>query len=114
MGLRRKDSRRITVAGQTFRWLLTRREVGSERMLFWPRCLYVERAEGAGQRLVVRFDYPVWHQVAGQVEYPTPELVRRMIEAALAAGWQPALTGLPDLELDGQAFLPHAQRSSFG
>jgi len=111
MTLPRKGTRRIVVADRTYRWLLTRRAVGSERRHFWPRCLYVEQTQGPGQRLVVRFDYPVWHHVAGQAQYPTPGLVRRVIEAALAEGWQPTRPGLPDLEIDGRAFLPDAGRS---
>jgi len=85
MTLPRKGTRRIVVADRTYRWLLTRRAVGSERRHFWPRCLYVEQTQGPGQRLVVRFDYPVWHHVAGQAQY--------------------------DLEIDGRAFLPDAGRS---
>ena len=104
MSLPRKSTRRIVVADRTYRWLLTRRPVGSERMHFWPVCLYVEHTEGSGQRLVVRFDYPVWHYVAGQV--------RRVIEAALAEGWQPTRPGLADLEFDGRAFLPDADKSN--
>ena len=111
MTLPRKGTRRIVVADRTYRWLLTRRAVGSERRHFWPRCLYVEQTQGPGQRLVVRFDYPVWHHVAGQAQYPTPGLVRRVIEAALAEGWQPTRPGLPDLEIDGRAFQPDAGRS---
>jgi hypothetical protein len=114
MALPRKQSRLLVVAGQTFRWRLARRRVGSERRYFWPEHLYVQRARGAGQRLVVRFGYPVWHFVAGQRQYPTPGLVERIVRAALSAGWCPDQGGLAPFEMDGQAYLVPADSSTYG
>ena len=106
MGLPRKGTRRIVVAGQTYRWRLTCLNMSWQESCFWPLCLYVQRTEGSGQLLVVHFNYPVSHQVEGKEQYPTPGLVRRMIEVALSQGWQPSRRGLPSFPFDGRPFLP--------
>ena len=51
-----------------------------QQMRFWPESLYVQRAEGTGQLLLVRFNYEVWHRVGGKDQYPAPGLVRRILE----------------------------------
>jgi hypothetical protein len=88
--------------------MLTCLNMSWQESRFWPLCLYVQQAEGSGQLLVVHFNYPVRHHVEGKVQYPTPGLVRRMIEAALSQGWQPSRRGLPSFQLDGRPFLPEA------
>src|SRR5262249_60189752 len=112
MGLPRKGCRPIIVVGVPYRWLLRCAAVCRE-MLFWPEHLYIEQAERPGQRLAVRFGYPVWHLVGGQRQYPTPALVRRIIRDALAAGWQPARPGLPPFALDGHAYLLPAEQTGY-
>ena len=113
MALSRKGSRLITVNQVVYRWKLTRQTVHRE-MLFWPEDLIILRAEGPRQKLVVHFGYPVWHRVGGVDLFPTPGLVRKAVEDALALGFQPGGRGLPPFVMDGGPFLPSAYDTTYG
>ena len=90
MGIARKGSRRITVAGRDYRW------VASPDSGF---LVMVAELDGEpGQRLEAHFEYSV-AEVRGTTTALTPSTVRATIERAYEAGWQPTKGGLPPFKL---------------
>ena len=101
MAIPRKGSRTIGVGGERYRWVVTVHQHALN--------LTVERADGAGQRLIavsephdeyVRDDQGAW-RFRGQLRSVTPGLVRQVILLALDRGWRPGECGLPPLRLYG-------------
>jgi hypothetical protein len=98
MGLPRKGSRRITIDGADYRWLVTVRR-GSLH-------LTVE-AEEPGQRLVSHFRFHDEYQDTGEGGWRfhhqgrriTSGVVKRVIAMRFEKGWRPREQGLPALEL---------------
>lgn len=109
MGMRRRNSRLITVNGVVYRWKVT--EDRDDRLAWF---VSIEQAELPGQRLLVRFKRPIeWHQremggQSGQLlpAAITPNVVRRLIEAAFDRGWQPTGKGISALRLNGDEIIP--------
>ena len=92
MSLARRNSRRITVGGQPYRWA-----VSPDSGYMW---LVAERDDCKGQRVEAVFEYR---------EQPlTPEVARRVIEQGLASGWQPTIGDLKPHRVDGEAVRPVA------
>lgn len=108
MGMQKKNSRLITVNRVAYRWKVTDRQDS----LRW--FVSIQRVAPAGQRLLTRFERPIkWHShpVGGQTgEYLpvaiTPRIIRRLIEAALGRGWQPAEMGIPEFWVDSHEIVP--------
>jgi hypothetical protein len=99
MGLPKKGSRRITVDGADYRWLVTVRQSSLH--------LTVE-AEDAGQRLVAHFRFHDKYQRTDdgwrfhhQGRRITSGVVKRVIAMGFEKGWCPHDQGLPALELGG-------------
>jgi hypothetical protein len=88
MGLARRGSRRITVDGTDYRWVLS---PDSGYVV-----LVVELLENPGQRLEALSDMG-WHD--REPLSVTPGLVARVIRLALQQNWQPAETGLPPFRI---------------
>lgn len=94
MALAKKGSRRITVDGVLYRWALSPDD--------GCMVLVAELAEGSGQRLEAFFQYHDLYEpaeagalrIVGQRRSVSPGVVRKVILAALAGGWQPAQRGL--------------------
>lgn len=88
MGIPKKKSRRITVDGLDYRWLLTFSRYAS---FFRSITIAVELIDSPGSKLVV---YPVGvdHNYADYEldDAPfTPKVVEQFIRSAREAGWQP-------------------------
>ena len=95
MGLAMKGTRRITIGGCAYRWLVS----PDDGYLI----VVVELADEPGQRLEAFFHY---HdslvladqgvpQIAGQRRTIRPGVVRTVIEMAIGHGWRPYQKGLP-------------------
>jgi hypothetical protein len=91
MALAKKGTRRISVNGVPYRWVVSRDD--------GYMVLVAERADGPGQRLEAFFKYHDVHEpdgpgafrVVGQRRSISPGVVRAVILAALALGWQPSV-----------------------
>jgi len=95
MSLPRKGSRSVSHGGHRYRWLVRRQPTYSQGAFSAPMTVAVERiADEPGVVLVVnlRVSRPDnWiqpHQTA-----LTPAIVRKIIQAALDAGWKPEAEG---------------------
>ena len=97
MGLKRKGSRSICVGSVSYRWVVSRSiqaETGKISVI-------LEAAHHPGQRISVRvacrdfwLDFGDWRDAPppgfpGAYRPVTPGMVRKIISAALAAGWLP-------------------------
>lgn len=100
MALAKKGTRRISVDGQAYRWVVSPDD--------GYMVLVVELAENPGQRLIACFDYqdifepagPGRWRIVGQRISISPGVVRSVIEAALISGWRPSVPGLREFRLD--------------
>ena len=90
MGLARKGSRRIKVAGRDYRWVVSP-DSGFLVMV-------AELDAEPGQRLEAQFEYSS-AEARGTSTALTPSTVRATIEQAREAGWQPTKRGLPPFKL---------------
>jgi hypothetical protein len=104
MGLPKKGTRRIVVDGIPYRWLAKYASVGRVEGYCCPLSLFVERADAPGQLLISHFWCYQKPWVVAQAQAVTPRLVRQIMDAGWARGWQPARQGLPPLEVDGKEF----------
>jgi hypothetical protein len=104
MALAKKGTRRITVDGIAYRWVVSPDD--------GYMILVAEWADGPGQRLEAFFQYHDVHEPAGQGAFRivgqrrsiSPGVVRALILAALARGWQPLVRvanafRIPDADL---------------
>ncbi|MBX9622501.1 MAG: hypothetical protein K2X82_01670 [Gemmataceae bacterium] len=93
MGMPKQGSRRITVDGEAYRWI-----VGPNDGYM---VLVAERAVDPGQRLEAYFNYHDRYEAAGAGVYRIvgqrrsirPGVVRTVILHALARGWRPSAPG---------------------
>lgn len=90
MGLANKGSRKISVNGRDYRWVVSP-DSGYN-------VLVVERASEPGQRLEAIFDYATCDFADPRFRI-TPKIVRDVIEHAIIEGWQPEVRGLPPFRL---------------
>ncbi|MBS0263931.1 MAG: hypothetical protein JSS02_18475 [Planctomycetes bacterium] len=102
MGLPKAGSRLIVIEGRRLRWRIRYDRMHWSEGWLTPVRVVVADATAGGPRLVAEF-------VGGrrsaneQLRVPfAPRCVRRLVEAGLAAGWQPGVAGQPDVHL-GQA-----------
>ena len=89
MGLARKGSRKITVDGIEYRWVLS---PDSGYVV-----LVVELSEHPGQRLQAISDSEWYERSPNAV---TPALVARVIHLALQEGWRSSEKGLPPFRIN--------------
>lgn len=94
MGLAKRGTRRITVGGSAYRWVVSPDD--------GYMVLVAELADEPGQRLEASFNYHDIHElagpgasrIAGQRRSVSPGVVSVVIEVALRRGWQPSRRGL--------------------
>lgn len=106
MALASKGSRRITVDGVAYRWVVAPND--------GYMALVVERADDPGQRLEAHFDYHDVREpgeagacrIVGQLRSISPGVTRAVILAALGRGWQASRRGLPPFRVDGESLAP--------
>ena len=77
MALAKKGSRRITVGGSDYRWLVSPQDIEGIGLV-------VEHAEEPAQRIVTWFEHG---------DIISPSVVAWTIKFALAHGWNPKATG---------------------
>ncbi|MEM6752202.1 MAG: hypothetical protein AAF630_04340 [Cyanobacteria bacterium P01_C01_bin.38] len=97
MGIPKKGSRKITVDGENFIWLI-RREPTYYHVGYDVGCLNVavEHAEGKGSKLVIMAERPVLKDSDSMKVKPvTPVEVESWIHQAVKSGWQPKKSGKP-------------------
>jgi hypothetical protein len=90
MALARRGTRHITVEGAAYRWVVAPND--------GYMALVAESADGPGQRLEAHFRYHDLYEPAeagssrlvGQRRSIGPGVVRALIQAALARGWEPS------------------------
>ena len=96
MSLARRTSRKIIVDGTAYRWTAS----GDSG---WINVV-VQHASGDGAKFHARAPYFDWYDahwyeinapVSPRLPNVTPAIVRRLIEAGRAAGWNPATAGPP-------------------
>jgi hypothetical protein len=97
MSLRRKQSRRIAIDGESYRWTVGK----SQKHRTGCVSVVLELAEDPGQRLVVKvpsrdFWLDFGEITAGRRPFAedtyrpvTPAMIRGVVVSALAAGWHP-------------------------
>jgi len=95
MALVRKGSRRITVDGTDYRWVIRRRPSYGQSLGQSPLTFAVEDADESGQVLLVttRYSRPdncMRHDPGPPV---TPAVVANAVRRARRAGWQPSSPG---------------------
>ncbi|QNP71889.1 hypothetical protein IAG44_22395 [Streptomyces roseirectus] len=96
MTLPRKGTRRIVVAGVSYRWHLRRRPTYA-RGLLWTPCTYVvEHADSPGAVLVVTTGRPhPGNWLGAEAVGVRPSDVAGAVERALDQGWAPTTPGAP-------------------
>ncbi|MFC8720664.1 hypothetical protein [Kitasatospora sp. NPDC057198] len=96
MALRRKGSRPLTVDGAPYRWTIRRRPSYGQGIGESPLTAAVERADGAGAVLLLRF--PCAHP-GNWLGLPatgvTPARIAAAVRLARARGWDPERPGGP-------------------
>ncbi|MEM9926954.1 MAG: hypothetical protein AAF915_24950 [Cyanobacteria bacterium P01_D01_bin.50] len=97
MGIPKKGSRKITVDGESFIWLI-RREPTYFNVGYEVGCLNVavEHAEGIGSKLVIMAEREVMKD--GNLMHFKPVIpseVASWISQAIKAGWEPKKSGKP-------------------
>ena len=96
MGIPKKGSRKITVDGENFIWLIRRKATYSQTDFGMGLNVSVEHAEGTGSKLVILTDksHPKdWS--TNEVKPVTPSEVELWIHQAIKSGWQPKKPGKP-------------------
>ena len=103
MAMARKNSRRIVVDNQAYRWLLRSHPTYAQG-LCWASCRYVvEDYDLPGRRLVVTTGQPHPSNWFSRPTGPVlPAHVAQAIRIAIQLGWDPSSAGAPfHLEQDG-------------
>jgi hypothetical protein len=96
MALGGKGSRRIVVAGVSYRWRLRRKPTYGQGLCQSPCTYAVEHAERPGTTLVVTTNQPHTGNWLGRPGNPVlPSDVAGAITAALRQGWVPTRAGSP-------------------
>jgi hypothetical protein len=106
MALASKGTRRITVDGVNYRWVVAPDD--------GYMVLVVERADDPGQRLEAYFKYhdllePAEansSRIVGQLRSISPDVVRVVLLAAMGRGWQASRKGLPPFRVDAECLVP--------
>lgn len=106
MALASKGTRRITVEGIDYRWVVA----PDDGYMF----LVVELADDPGQRLEAYFGYHDVLQpaeagasrIVGQLRSVSPGVVRAVILSALGRGWQASRKGLPPFRVNAETIVP--------
>jgi hypothetical protein len=106
MALASKGTRRITVEGVGYRWVVAPDD--------GYMVLVAERADDPGQRLEAYFKYhdilepagSASSRIVGQLRSISPGVARSVILAALSRGWQASRKGLPPFRVDGEGMTP--------
>lgn len=110
MAMAKKGTRRITVDGVAYHWVVSPDD--------GYMVLVVEWADGPGQRLEAFFEYHDIHEpaepgafrVVGQRQSISPGVVRTVILSAIARGWKPSVQLAKAFRLhDGEQFAPMAR-----
>ncbi len=95
MGIPKKGSRKITVDGENFIWLIRRDPTYYSSNVGYIN-VAVEYAEGTGSKLIIRADRPVMENCDSIKFKPvTPVEVTSWINQAIKAGWEPKKSGKP-------------------
>ena len=89
MGIPKKGSRKITVDGDNFIWLIRRKQTYSQIDFGMGLNIAVEHAEESGSKLVILTDK------INKVQSVTPVEVSSLINQAIKAGWEPKKSGKP-------------------
>ena len=103
MALPKKGTRRIAVAGQRYRWIVSPND--------GFMTLVVELADCPGQCLTAYFNYNDIYEpagsgrlsIVGQRYSINPGLVRAVVESALVSGWLPSKSAAQPFRLDAVA-----------
>jgi hypothetical protein len=101
-----KGTRRIVCHGRPFRWKATYEHYYNDY-----RCIPYHLVVGLESAATTQTLRAVFYDGRGtgawtiREEGVTPRIVRRIIDAALAAGWRPEEPGLPTFVMDGYPFL---------
>lgn len=106
MALASKGTRRITVEGVGYRWVVAPDD--------GYMVLVVELADDRGQRLEAYFKYHDVLQpaeagssrIVGQLRSVSPGVVRAVVLSALGRGWQASRKGLPPFRLNAEVIVP--------
>jgi len=97
MGIPKKGSRKITVDGENFIWLIRRKATTSQASYYIDYInVAVEHVEGTGSKLVIMTDkaHPKnWGTT--EVKPVVPSEVSSWINQAIKAGWEPNKSGKP-------------------
>ena len=113
MSLAKKGTRRILVDGVPYRWVVSPNDGYMVQV--------VERADGPGQRLEAFFEYhdvtePVGAgalHIVGQLHCIRPGVVRAVILAGLARGWQPSVRVARAFRIsDGDSLIPGSDEAA--
>jgi len=102
MGLPKKGSRLLVVGERVFRWRIQYDTHHWREGWRTPVRVVVQDAESGGPRLVADFDGGQRFANEQFREPFAPRCVRRLVEAGLAAGWEPGTSGRPNVHF-GQA-----------
>lgn len=105
MALASRGTRRITVDGVQYRWVVAPDD--------GYMVLVVEPADGLGQRLEVRFGYddvvrPAGagsYHLVGQSRSISPGTVRAVLLTALGGGWQASRKGLAPYRVNAESLV---------
>ncbi len=96
MGIPKKGSRKITVDGENFIWLIRRKATYGQTDFGVGLNVAVEHAEESGSKLIILTDKPHpkdWATI--QVKPVIPSEVASWISQAIIAGWEPKKSGKP-------------------
>ena len=96
MGIPKKGSRKITVDGENFIWLIRRNPTYSNLVMIGYLNVAVEHAEETGSKLVIMTDRLVPKDCNTiKLKPVTPSEVALWINKAIKAGWKPKKSGKP-------------------
>ncbi|MEM7715553.1 MAG: hypothetical protein AAF349_18600 [Cyanobacteria bacterium P01_A01_bin.68] len=97
MGIPKKGSRKITVDGENFIWLIRRKATHSQAGYYVDYInVAVEHAEESGSKLIIMTDKPHPENLCKTSESKVvPSEVSSWINQAIKAGWKPKKSGKP-------------------
>lgn len=96
MGIPKKGSRKITVDGENFIWLIRRKATYGQTDFGVGLNVAVEHAEESGSKLIILTDKPHPKDWATTKVKPViPSEVASWISQAIIAGWEPKKSGKP-------------------
>ena len=96
MGIPKKGSRKITVDGEPFIWLIRKKATYGQTDFGVGLNVAVEHAEESGSKLIILTDKPHPKDWATrEVKAVTPSEVASWINRAIKAGWEPKKSGKP-------------------